>query len=296
MRRPSNTLLHEAYPLEIWRDTVVITPVGDAVGFSATTMNVELGRIREFVRSPEIRNLIVDLSRGNYFGSVVIGELVQLGHVIRERGGRTALTGLSSDMRDVLRVMKLEEMWEIFDTKEQALRKVANVSWLATIRTSGQLLVKGLGVIALAVLIYFIWPTPNYEERYLLELEGVWDQYEQMKSRNVVSEKEWEAFLTESRKKYEPIAKHLKRYANADRVAARHLLWVSKDFMRPALNNRGGPPGQSEVLLKQNLQMVRAMLELPPKTAPALKKFPEEELLKPQDEVTSDAAASAASD
>lgn len=246
MRTPASCRQHVAYSVEIWRGTLVLRPAGDSVGFSATAMNTELARIRELAKSPDIRHLIVDLSNGNYFGSVVIGELNQLGQVVRERGGRTALAGLSNDMRDVVRVMKLDNLWEIHDSLPIALRKVARVPiW----QQSLWILKPLVAIVLLAAFVAIgiaIWPWEFYERKYLAELDELTAEFEELRHRGV-SDSEWEIFLAKSRKVVEPMVIHLEQYASADRPAARYLLYASRDFCMATFSARAGEPSRMEV-------------------------------------------------
>lgn len=262
MRTPASCRHHVAYPVEIWRGTLVLRPAGDSVGFSATAMNTELARIRELAKSPDIRHLIVDLSNGNYFGSVVIGELNQLGQVIRERGGRTALAGLSHDMHDVVRVMKLDNLWEIHDNLPVALRKIARVPiWQQSLWILKPLLAIAIlaGVVAIGIAV---WPWEFYERKYLAELDQLTSEFEEMRRRGV-SDSEWEIFLAKSRKALEPMVEHLERYANGDRPAARYLLYASRDFCMATFMAREGEPSRMEVPYYQMLKLTREYLGIP---------------------------------
>lgn len=225
-------------------------------------MNTELARIRELAKSPDIRHLIVDLSNGNYFGSVVIGELNQLGQVIRDRGGRTALAGLSSDMHDVVRVMKLDNLWEIHDSLPTALRKIARVPvWEQSLWILKPLLAIAalVGVVAIGIAI---WPWDFYERKYLAELDQLTAEFEEMKHRGV-SDAEWEIFLAKSRKTLEPMIEHLEKYANGDRPAARYLLYASRDFCMATFMARTGEPSRMEVPYYQMLKLTRDHLGVP---------------------------------
>lgn len=268
MRTPASCRHHVAYPLEIWRGTLVLRPAGDSVGFSATAMSTELARIRELAKSPDIRHLIVDLSNGNYFGSVVIGELNQLGQVVRDRGGRTALAGLSNDMHDVVRVMKLDNLWEIHDSLPAALRKIARVPiWQQSLWILKPLLAIAVlaGVVAIGIAI---WPWEFYERKYLAELEQLTAEFEELKRRGV-SDSEWEIFLTKSRKAIEPMVEHLERYANGDRPAARYLLYASRDFCMATFMARAGEPSRMEVPYYHMLKLTREHLGIPQPPSPA---------------------------
>lgn len=299
MRTPASCRHHVAYPLEIWRGTLVLRPAGDSVGFSATAMSTELARIRELAKSPDIRHLIVDLSNGNYFGSVVIGELNQLGQVVRDRGGRTALAGLSNDMHDVVRVMKLDNLWEIHDSLPVALRKIARVPiWQQSLWILKPLLAIAVlaGVVAIGIAI---WPWEFHERKYLAELEQLTAEFEELRRRGV-SDSEWEIFLTKSRKALEPMVEHLERYANGDRPAARYLLYASRDFCMATFMARAGEPSRMEVPYYQMLKLTRDHLRLPQppsraegRTAPKARapKTPEPETPASKEPVPADPAA-----
>ena len=99
---------HTISPVEIWGDTLVVIPRGDAAGFNPTAVNTELATITDLAQTPPVKHLVIDFGEANYFGSIVIGALVQLAQAVRNRGGRIALCGLSEDMQQVIRLMKLE--------------------------------------------------------------------------------------------------------------------------------------------------------------------------------------------
>ena len=138
---------HTVLPCEARGDTLVMTPGGDLAGYSRQEFAAELARVKELLgRRPQaarprpagapknakavappraFQNLIVDLSNSAYFGSEMIGHLVDLRKSVRE-DGVMALSGLSSDMDAGLRVMKLDQMWMTFDTREEAVRALAS--------------------------------------------------------------------------------------------------------------------------------------------------------------------------
>lgn len=68
--------------------------------------------------------LVVDLSRVDFFGSSFIEILFRLWSRLNGRHGRFTLCGLSEYCREVIEVTKLNELWTIFDTLDEAVAAV----------------------------------------------------------------------------------------------------------------------------------------------------------------------------
>lgn len=74
------------------------------------------------VRADQSRTLIIDFTKVPYADSAGIGALVGA-YVTRQHSGRRlALAGVSNRVRDALRVTRVEQFFEFFDTVEQAER------------------------------------------------------------------------------------------------------------------------------------------------------------------------------
>ena len=69
--------------------------------------------------------VIVDLSRTEYVDSSGLGTLVLLNKEARAAGGCLVLAGLSDHVRDLLRLVRLDEVFTIATTVEEAARVAA---------------------------------------------------------------------------------------------------------------------------------------------------------------------------
>jgi anti-sigma B factor antagonist len=67
------------------------------------------------------RKLLVDFSQTGYIDSSGLGVLVSLSKKIREQGGALRLAGLNEDLRTLFELTKLDTLFQIADTREQAL-------------------------------------------------------------------------------------------------------------------------------------------------------------------------------
>ncbi len=67
------------------------------------------------------RRLLVDFSRTGYIDSSGLGALVSISKRIREMGGELRLSGLNDDLRSLFELTKLDTLFAITETPEQAL-------------------------------------------------------------------------------------------------------------------------------------------------------------------------------
>jgi anti-sigma B factor antagonist len=67
------------------------------------------------------RRLLIDFSRTGYIDSSGLGALVSISKRIREVGGELRLSGLNDDLRSLFELTKLDTLFSITETPEQAL-------------------------------------------------------------------------------------------------------------------------------------------------------------------------------
>ena len=67
------------------------------------------------------RRLLIDFSRTGYIDSSGLGALVSISKRIREAGGELRLAGLNDDLRSLFELTKLDTLFAISETTDQAL-------------------------------------------------------------------------------------------------------------------------------------------------------------------------------
>ncbi len=67
------------------------------------------------------RRLLIDFSRTGYIDSSGLGALVSISKRFREAGGVLRLSGLNEDLRSLFELTKLDTLFAIADTPQQAL-------------------------------------------------------------------------------------------------------------------------------------------------------------------------------
>ena len=67
------------------------------------------------------RRLLIDFSHTGYIDSSGLGALVSISKRVREAGGDLRLSGLNDDLRSLFELTKLDTLFAITETPEQAL-------------------------------------------------------------------------------------------------------------------------------------------------------------------------------
>lgn len=67
------------------------------------------------------RRILIDFSRTGYIDSSGLGALVSINKRIREAGGELRLSGLNEDLRSLFELTKLDTLFAIAETPQQAL-------------------------------------------------------------------------------------------------------------------------------------------------------------------------------
>jgi anti-sigma B factor antagonist len=107
--------------LEECGDTLVVSP---SMAFGHL-IDPEVARewklVLDRLDAPDLKRLVVDLGELPYFGSMVLDWLVQLWNRMKAKGGAMAACNVSRVGREVLSLARLDTLWHVFGTREEAL-------------------------------------------------------------------------------------------------------------------------------------------------------------------------------
>jgi anti-anti-sigma factor len=101
-------------------DCLWITPKAN-VELSGTP---EMSALKQELQKSGAVRLVVDLSGLPHFGSNVLGFLVLLWKRVAQQDGRLVLHKPSASGREVLAISRLDQLWPIAQTREDAMRLV----------------------------------------------------------------------------------------------------------------------------------------------------------------------------
>jgi len=117
----------KAFEVTTQRHAVVITPLGDALSFRDIDIQREGEEIREMLLNTKALRIVVDLGHSNYFGSIMIGMINSFGQQVNELGGQMVLCNASDDMLAIMKIMKLDTIWNHYPTQAKAIKALK--SW-----------------------------------------------------------------------------------------------------------------------------------------------------------------------
>jgi anti-sigma B factor antagonist len=113
------------FNIERRRTALIITPRGDISTLQEHDVLDELRRALDAVADDPPASIIVDLDNAPYFGSSMLGALIKLWRNVAAGPGRMILCNISEAELDILRVTRLDAVWEICPTRDDALASAA---------------------------------------------------------------------------------------------------------------------------------------------------------------------------
>lgn len=114
----------ESFQIERRGEIAIITPSAEIESMAENLIEQAAQIVLAPLKIKPPSGLIVDLSRVNYFGSVFISFLLRCHLLVKKEGSELYLTGVSEKARELLRVMSLDTLWAIYDTREEALAAI----------------------------------------------------------------------------------------------------------------------------------------------------------------------------
>jgi anti-sigma B factor antagonist len=85
----------------------------------------ETDELLQLINTSLPTNLVIDLLRADYLGTVMLGAVVKLWKRIAQCGGNLVLCNVSENVLQVLRLTKLDTIWTICGSRDQALRTIS---------------------------------------------------------------------------------------------------------------------------------------------------------------------------
>ncbi len=120
----SDTTFHKVFLVETKNETLIVSPTGEAFEFQHTKVISEMNTILDLVEEFDVKNLVIDLGREEYYGSVIIGAMNSMVAKVESNGGHAATCNASEDMQNVIRIMNLTERWPNYPTRKKALKAI----------------------------------------------------------------------------------------------------------------------------------------------------------------------------
>lgn len=101
---------------------VTVATFLDAALLDETSIRELGGQLEKAVKQKEGINLVIDLSNVDYVASAVLGNLVKIFKIVKKNKGKMKLAGVKTSIVQVLKVTRLDKMFEIYPNREKAVR------------------------------------------------------------------------------------------------------------------------------------------------------------------------------
>lgn len=114
------------FPTRFEGDILVVMPTGPISNLSGQELQTEWEQVVDRVHRGQCRHVLVDMEKVTFFGSVFLGALNAMWKEGRQRGGRLVLCNLSPMGSEIIHATKFDALWEVYATREDALKALAS--------------------------------------------------------------------------------------------------------------------------------------------------------------------------
>jgi anti-anti-sigma factor len=109
-------------------ETVIITPSKDLSELAFEQIEKDADHALQLLDGTRAKSVVLDFCRTDYCGSTALSFFVKLWKKVRLAHGHMAFCNLSAHEREILAITKLDMLWDICDSREDALECVARDS------------------------------------------------------------------------------------------------------------------------------------------------------------------------
>jgi anti-anti-sigma factor len=105
-------------------DTIVVEPQADLDELAYQQIESGAKEILALLEHAPIKNVVVDFHKTDYYGSSALGFFVKLWKRVRQHRGGMAFCCVSAHEKDILQVTKLDQLWLVCKSRQEALAAV----------------------------------------------------------------------------------------------------------------------------------------------------------------------------
>jgi anti-anti-sigma factor len=105
-------------------DIVIVTAMRDLSEFVYEALESEAVDVLALLKDGHCRSVVVDLSPTDYCGSTALGLFLKIWKQTRANNGKMSFCGLSANEHEVFATMKLDSLWPLCDTLDEAMEAV----------------------------------------------------------------------------------------------------------------------------------------------------------------------------
>jgi anti-anti-sigma factor len=103
-------------------ENLIVTPLKDLSELDYEQIQLGARDLLELLSISPVKNVVMDFRNTDSFGSTALGFFVKLWKKIRQRNGYMAFCNLSENEKEILQVTKLDGLWPMCGTLDEALK------------------------------------------------------------------------------------------------------------------------------------------------------------------------------
>lgn len=115
----------EIFKVELYPPHFILIPQGSTLQYLYSNVQVESNKLLNLFKSPEYKNVIIDLSQVEYLDSIIITSIIRLVQSANQSGGQAVFCNACENMQQILKCIKVGTYWPLFDTREEALAAIS---------------------------------------------------------------------------------------------------------------------------------------------------------------------------
>jgi anti-anti-sigma factor len=103
-------------------ETLILSPTSDLSELELSYFDEEFRAVIRRLEDSGFRNVVLDFEGTDYYGSTALGFFLKLWKRIRSVDGKMAFCNVSPHEQEVLRLTRLDTLWPICGTRDDALQ------------------------------------------------------------------------------------------------------------------------------------------------------------------------------
>ena len=120
-------LANEFFQVRRHGEVAVIVPSPQVEDLPETLLQPAAELVLAPLKEDPPNNIIVDLSAVTYFGSAFITFLLRCHEVAQQQGSELAVSGVTSRVRELLRMTAMDQIWSLYETRQEAIQALGSL-------------------------------------------------------------------------------------------------------------------------------------------------------------------------
>ena len=109
------------FTMEQQDETMILSPIKNLSELELSFLDHEIRAVMRQLDQSACRNVLLDFINTDYYGSTALGFFLVLWKRVRDKDGQMAFCHVSSHEREILQLTKLDSLWPICATRQEAL-------------------------------------------------------------------------------------------------------------------------------------------------------------------------------